>query len=53
MSDDQAPLTVTHRIHLAKYHGDRTPADGEPDEIVELEWTEEQGANDGANDRGT
>lgn len=53
MSDDQATITVTHRLQLAKYHGDRTPEDGEPDEVIDLEVTDVQGADDGPDDSGT
>jgi hypothetical protein len=47
MTDDQATVTLTHRVTVAKYEGDRTPADGEPDDVIELEWIEEQEDSNG------
>lgn len=52
MTDDTATIALHHRVTLAKYHGDRTPDDGEPDELIEMEWTEEQGDSDGTDDSG-
>jgi hypothetical protein len=53
MSDDQATVMLTHRLTVAKYEGDRTPEDGEPDEVIDLEWIEEQEEHDGADNRRT
>ena len=37
---ETAQVRITARATVAKYHNGRTPADGEPDEIVEIDDTD-------------
>jgi hypothetical protein len=46
MANDGITARLEHRISVAQYDGDRTPADGPPDRVVEVEWSEDADPND-------